>query len=64
MEGVLDIIIRKMTGHTSQIMERYKHLDASLSALSCSDVICGRQSRKLPQQAGTIGSAMMIYVKH
>jgi len=31
MDGVPDAIIRKMTGHTSQIMERYKHLDSSFA---------------------------------
>jgi integrase len=31
MEGIPDTIIRKMTGHTSQIMERYKHLDPSFA---------------------------------
>jgi hypothetical protein len=31
MDGVPDTIIRKMTGHTSQVMERYKHLDSSFA---------------------------------
>lgn len=34
MDGVPDTIIRKMTGHTSAAMERYKHLDTSFATQS------------------------------
>ena len=34
MDGVPDTIIRKMTGHTSAALERYKHLDASFATQS------------------------------
>jgi hypothetical protein len=34
MEGVPDTIIRKMTGHMSAVMERYKHLDSSFATQS------------------------------
>ena len=34
MEGVTDTIIRKMTGHTSEVLERYKHLSPSFKQQS------------------------------
>jgi integrase len=45
MEGVPDTIIRKMTGHTSQIMERYKHLDSSLLMSPLNESAVGFQNK-------------------
>jgi integrase len=52
MEGVPDAIIRKMTGHTSQAMERYKHLDSSFATQSV-EKIGGRISEKLATFSAT-----------
>ena len=52
MDGVPDTIIRKMTGHTSQVMERYKHLDSSFANESV-ERIGGRISEKLATFSAT-----------
>ena len=52
MEGVPDTIIRKMTGHTSAALERYKHLDASFATQSV-EKIGGRISEKLATFSAT-----------
>ena len=52
MEGVPDAIIRKMTGHTSQALERYKHLDSSFATESVGR-IGERISQKLSTFSGT-----------
>lgn len=46
MEGIPDTIIRKMTGHTSAVMERYKHLDSRFANQSV-ERIGGRISEQL-----------------
>jgi integrase len=46
MEGIPDTIIRKMTGHTSAVMERYKHLDSRFANQSV-ERIGGRISKQL-----------------
>jgi hypothetical protein len=46
MDGVPDAIIRRMTGHTSQIMERYKHLDSRFANQSV-ERIGGRISKQI-----------------
>jgi integrase len=46
MEGIPDTIIRKMTGHTSAVMERYKHLDSRFAGQSV-ERIGGRISEQL-----------------
>jgi len=52
MDGVPDAIIRKMTGHTSQIMERYKHLDSSFANQSV-EKIGGRISTQIATNSAT-----------
>ena len=52
MDGVPDAIIRKMTGHTSAALERYKHLDASFATQSV-EKIGGRISEKLATFSAT-----------
>lgn len=46
IEGVPDAIIRKMTGHRSEELERYKHLSASFKQQSV-ELIVGGISRQL-----------------
>ena len=46
MDGIPDTIIRKMTGHTSATLERYKHLDLSFANQSV-ERIGGRISRQI-----------------
>src|ERR671933_707755 len=53
MEGVPDTIIRKMTGHTSAVMERYKHLDSSFATQSV-ERIGGRISEKIATFSATV----------
>ncbi|MDT5155946.1 MAG: hypothetical protein QOH51_303 [Acidobacteriota bacterium] len=53
MDGVPDAIIRKMTGHTSQAMERYKHLDASFTNQSV-ERIGGRISAEIATFSATV----------
>jgi hypothetical protein len=52
MDGVPDAIIRKMTGHTSAVMERYKHLDSSFANESV-ERIGGRISEHISTFSGT-----------
>jgi integrase len=52
MEGVPDAIIRKMTGHASQIMERYKHLSPSFKQQSV-ELIAGQLGEGLSTFLGT-----------
>jgi integrase len=44
IEGVADAIIRKMTGHRSEELERYKHLSPAFKQLTV-ELIAGRLSR-------------------
>lgn len=46
IEGVADAIIRKMTGHRSEELERYKHLSLALKQQTV-ELIAGRLSRQL-----------------
>jgi integrase len=52
MDGVPDAIIRKMTGHTSQVMERYKHLDSGFANQSV-ERIGGRISKQIATNSAT-----------
>src|SRR4051794_33060163 len=53
MKNVPDTIIRKMTGHTSAIMERYKHLDSRFADESV-ERIGGRISEQIGTFSGTL----------
>ena len=46
IEGVADAIIRKMTGHRSEEMERYKHLSPAFKQQTV-ELIAGQLSRHL-----------------
>ena len=52
IEGVPDAIIRKMTGHRSEELERYKHLSASFKQQSV-ELIADQLSRQLGTKLGT-----------
>ena len=52
MEGVPDAIIRKMTGHRSEELERYKHLSASFKQQSV-ELIAGQLTRQLATKRAT-----------
>jgi hypothetical protein len=45
MEGIPDTIIRKMTGHRSEELERYKHLDMTFANQSVERSEVGSQGR-------------------
>jgi hypothetical protein len=53
IEGVPDAIIRKMTGHRSEELERYKHLSASFKQQSV-ELIAGQLTRQLGTKLGTL----------
>lgn len=46
MEGVADAIIRKMTGHCSEELERYKHFSPEFKKQT-SELIAGRLIEEL-----------------
>jgi hypothetical protein len=52
MEGVPDAIIRKMTGRTSQAMERYKHLDPNFANQSV-----GRIGERIAEKIATFSAS-------
>ena len=52
IEGVPDAIIRKMTGHRSEELERYKHLSASFKQQSV-ELIAGRLTDQLATKRAT-----------
>ena len=52
MEGVPDAIIRKMTGHRSEELERYKHLSGSFRRQSV-ELIAGQLTEELGRPNGT-----------
>jgi integrase len=52
MEGVPDTIIRKMTGHRSEELERYKHLDPNFATQSV-ERIGGRIAEKIATFSAT-----------
>ena len=52
IEGVPDAIIRKMTGHRSEELERYKHLSPSFKQQSV-ELIAGELNRQLGTKIGT-----------
>jgi hypothetical protein len=52
MEGVPDAIIRKMTGHRSEELERYKHLDPNFASQSV-ERIGGRIAEKIATFSAT-----------
>jgi hypothetical protein len=53
IEGVPDAIIRKMTGHRSDELERYKHLSASFKQQSV-ELIAGQLTRQLATKRATV----------
>jgi integrase len=53
IEGVPDAIIRKMTGHRSEELERYKRLSASLKQQSV-ELIAGQLTRQLATKQATV----------
>jgi integrase len=52
IEGVPDAIIRKMTGHRSEELERYKHLSASFKQQSV-ELIAGKLTHQLATKRAT-----------
>jgi integrase len=52
MEGIPDPIIRKMTGHRSEELERYKHLSPSFKQQSV-ELIGGRISKQIATNSAT-----------
>ena len=52
IEGVADAIIRKMTGHRSEELERYKHLSPAFKQQTV-ELIAGQLSRQLATKMAT-----------
>jgi hypothetical protein len=52
IEGVPDAIIRKMTGHRSEELERYKHLSQSFKQQSV-ELIAGQLGKQLATKMAT-----------
>ena len=52
MEGVADAIIRKMTGHRSEELERYKHFSPAFSQQT-SELIASKLVTELEGKMGT-----------
>jgi integrase len=52
MEGVADAIIRKMTGHRSEELERYKHFSPTFKQQT-TELIAGELSRQLATKTAT-----------
>ncbi|HSK71956.1 MAG TPA: site-specific integrase, partial [Pyrinomonadaceae bacterium] len=55
IEGVSDAIIRKMTGHRSEELERYKHLSTSFSQQT-TELIAGKLADELEEMGTFLGT--------
>ena len=55
IEGVSDAIIRKMTGHRSDELERYKHLSPSFSQQT-TELIAGKLVDELEEKGTFLGT--------